>query len=68
MIKAVNMKGYKFGKLASRMYAGFGMLDTETDEFLSFDGFHPYVLDRKKVIQSCIDGGWTETMQRVAHA
>lgn len=49
MIKAVNMKGYKFGKLASRMYAGFGMLDTETDEFLSFDGFHPYVLDRKKL-------------------
>lgn len=56
MIKAVNMKSYKFGKRANIMYSGFGMLDTETNTFVSFDGVTPYVLTTKKIIQSCIDG------------
>lgn len=47
MIKAVNMKNYRFGKLASRAYMGFGMLDTETNTFCSFDGVNPYVLGKK---------------------
>lgn len=67
MIKAVNMKNYKFGKLANVRYSGFGMLDTETDTFVSFDGVTPYVLTTKKIIQSCIDGGWAETLKRAAH-
>ena len=68
MIKAVNMKNYKFGKLANIEYIGFGMLDTETNTFVSYDGFKPYVLERKKMIQSCIDAGWPATMKRVATA
>lgn len=68
MIKAVNMKNYRFGKLANRVYNGFGMLDTETNTFVSFDGVNPYVLTTKKYIQSCIDGNWAETLKRVAHA
>ncbi len=68
MIKAVNMKKYRFGKLANRQYIGFGMLDTEANEFFSFDGQNPYVLTTKKIIQSCIDAGWPETMKRVTHA
>lgn len=68
MIIAVNMKGYKFGKLANIRYSGFGMLDTETNTFVSFDGTTPYVLNTKKLIQSCIDGGWAETLKRAAHA
>lgn len=66
MIKAVNMKNYRFGKNGSRAYKGFGIIDTETNTFASFDGFHPYVLAQKKYIQSCIDGGWVETLDRVA--
>ena len=66
MIKAVNMKNYRFGKLANIMYKGFGMLDTETNSFVSFDGKTPYVLTTKKIIQSCIDGGWAEKLERVA--
>lgn len=68
MIKAVNMKNYRFGKLANRAYIGFGMLDTETNTFCSFDGVNPYVLEKKKIIQSCIDAGWPETLKRAAHA
>lgn len=67
MIKAVNMKNYKFGKGANARYSGFGMLDTETNTFVSFDGVTPYVLNTKKVIQSCIDAGWPETLGRAAH-
>lgn len=62
MIKAVNMKNYRFGKLANAFYTGFGMLDTDTEKFVSLDGIHPYVLGRKKVIQSIIDGGSVEHM------
>ena len=68
MIKAVNMKGYRFGKLANIEYKGFGMLDTETNTFVSFDGVRPYVLTTKKIIQSCIDAGWASDMKRAAHA
>ncbi|MCH5340094.1 MAG: hypothetical protein J1E01_01375 [Acetatifactor sp.] len=68
MIKAVNMKTYRFGKLANIRYSGFGMLDTETNTFVSFDSVTPYVLDTKKIIQSCIDAGWPETLKRVAQA
>lgn len=65
MIKAVNMKGYRFGKLGNIEWKGYAMLDTDTNEFLSIDGFKPYVLTRKKYIQSCIDGGWASDMKRV---
>ena len=36
MIKAVNMKSYRFGKYGNIEYHGFGMLDTETDSFCFF--------------------------------
>lgn len=68
MIIAVNMKNYKFGKSANIMYKGFGILDTETDSFISLDGFHPYTLDRKCLIQGCIDANWPASLKRVAHA
>lgn len=69
MIKAVNMKGYEFGgKGYSFIMEGFGMLDTETDKFVSHDGRIPYVLRSKKLVQSCIEAGWPETFpKRVAH-
>ena len=66
-MKAVNMKNYRFGKYANKWYIGFGILDEETNTFASFDGKHPYVLPRKKIIQSCIDAGWPETLQRVGY-
>ena len=65
MIKAINMKNFRFGKLGNRQYIGFGMYDTDTEMFLSLDGIHPYVLRTKKIIQSCIDGGWPATMKQV---
>ena len=66
MIKAINMKNFRFGKLGNQQYIGFGMYDTDTEMFLSLDGVQPYVLRTKKIIQSCIDGGWPETMKQVA--
>lgn len=68
MIKAVNMEKYRFGKLGNKGYVGFGMLDTKTDTFVSLDGFNPYVLRKKRIIQLCIDECQPETMKRVAHA
>lgn len=68
MIKAVNMKNYRFGKNANQYYIGFGMLDTETNTFVSLDGIHPYVLGTKKIIEACIAGDWAATLERVAHA
>lgn len=65
MIKAVNMKGYRFGKTGSIRYVGFGMLDEESNSFFSFDGKTPYVLPVKKIIQSCIDAGWQGSMVAV---
>lgn len=65
MIKAVNMKTFRFGKLGNSYYIGFGMYDTDTEKFLSLDGIQPYVLRTKKTIQSCIDGGWPATMKQV---
>lgn len=61
MIKAVNMEGYKFNKGAAIVhYVGYGIIDTDTNKFYSADGKKPYVLARKKYIQSCIDGGWVK--------
>lgn len=66
MLKAVNMKGYKFGTKGYKFSMnGFGMVNPETNEFASFDGKVPYVLRTKKLIESCIDGGWPEKMLRV---
>lgn len=67
MIKAVNMKNYKFKRGSYTVwYVGFGILDTETNEFLSMDGKNPYVLNTKKIVQSCIDAGWTAKMTGIA--
>lgn len=68
MIKAVNMKNFRFGKAGNVRYVGFGMLDTETNDFVSFDGCTPYVLKTKKLIESCIAAEWPETMKRAQHA
>lgn len=69
MLKAINIKGYRFGRNANQWYSdGFAMLDTETDTFVSLDGFTPYILRTKKLVQACIDAGWPETMKRVAHS
>lgn len=65
MIKAVNMKNFRFGKNGNVEYIGFGMWDEETNEFCSFDGFRPYVLAKKKYIDSCIAADWAETLKRV---
>lgn len=66
MLKAVNMKGYKFGEKGCKFFLkGFGMIDTETNEFASFDGKIPYVLSTKKLVESCIVSGWAERMLRV---
>ena len=65
MIKVVNAKNYRFGKLANMWYEGFIMINTETNEAYSFDGVHPYVLRLKKVMQSCLDGEWYKTMKTV---
>lgn len=65
MIKAVNIKPYRFGKLGNMAYSkGFAMLDTDTNEFLSADGKFPYVLETKKIIQSCIDAGWEDILRK----
>lgn len=61
------MKKYRFGKNSNIEYIGFGMIDTETDKFLSLDGFKPYVLATKKIIQGCISGGWSDTMKQVSY-
>lgn len=60
MLKAVNIKGYRFGKNADRYFArGFAILDTETGDFLAYPASGiPYILDTKKVIQSCIDSNF----------
>lgn len=67
MIKAVNIKGYKFGNGVYKFFfsAGFAMMDTDTNEFLSMDGVRPYVLRTKKLVNSCIDGEWPKKMLRV---
>ena len=69
-MKAVNMKGYKFSTSGGFKFtiSGFGILDEETGTFASFDGRTPYVLRSKKLIQSCIEAGWTESMKRVTPA
>lgn len=68
MMKAVNMKGYKFGSGSYKFTMnGFGMFDTETEEFVSFDGKIPYVLRTKKLTEICIEGKWPEKLKRVKH-
>lgn len=68
MIKAVNMNGYKFGKLSNIQCKGFGMLDTETDMFVSFSGILPCVYGTKKLVQEFIDAGFPDQVKkRVAH-
>ena len=67
MIKAVNMKGYRFGKLGSWSYKGFGMLDTDTNSFISQCGRHPWTFDRKKDAQRIIDEeSWIYGLKRAA--
>lgn len=66
-MKAVNMKNYKFGKLGNTYYEGFGILDTETNSFVSLDGIHPYVLAKKSIIQICIDDNLLGETKRVAY-
>lgn len=68
MIKAVNMKNYRFGRRANISYSGFGMLDTDSDTFVSFNGVTPYVLTIKKTIEACILADWPSTLKRAAHA
>ena len=65
MLKAVNMKNYRFGELKNIMFVGFGIIDTQTNEFVSLDGNTPYVLDTKKIVQSVIDANCCDTMERV---
>ncbi len=68
MIKAVNVKNYRFGKRGNTAYIGFAMLDTDTDTFVSLDGIKPYVLTTKKLVESCIIAEWPATLRRVQHA
>lgn len=65
MIKVVNVKNYRFGKLANSWYEGFAMVNTETNEVYSYDGKHPYVLKTKKIMQSCFDNEWYKHMPTV---
>ena len=67
MLKAVNMKNYRFGKKANIGAYGFGILDEETNTFVSLEGFRPYCLRTKKIMQSIIDSGWCDQMERVAY-
>lgn len=66
-MKAVNMKNYKFEKEATTsIYMGYGILDEETNTFVSLDGVHPYVLCKKSTAQTCINGALDlETCERV---
>ena len=67
IIKVVNMKNYKFGALGNIWYRGFGMLDTETNSFVSFTGFEPCVYAKKKLVQSFVDSGWPLGQKRIAY-
>lgn len=66
MIKVINVKNYYFGKCFNKFYTGraFGIIDTETNMFASFDGETPYVLDTKRIMQSVLDAeNWIGTMK-----
>lgn len=62
MLKAVNMKAYRFGKLGNIRYTGFGILNTESGKFLAHNG-HPYVLRTKLLAQNCIDNHFENIMR-----
>lgn len=66
MYKVVNMRNYRFGALKNIMYIGFGILDMSNNTFVSYDGFEPYVIDKKYIMQSVVDADWPATMKRVA--
>jgi hypothetical protein len=68
MIKVVNARDYDLGESQHGYfldYWGFIMLNTETSEAYSFDGVYPYVLKKKKVMESCVSGEWYKTMKTV---
>lgn len=67
MIIAVNMKDYRFGKLANITYSGFGLLDTATGLFVSHDGRRPYVLNSKHTI-AAMAAELAPIFGRVAHS
>lgn len=62
MLKAVNMKNYRWGAIE---WVGFGIIDTETKRFVTVDGIRPYVLATKKIMQSVIDCGWAATCHTI---
>lgn len=66
-MKAVNMKKYEFKKESTTsIYMGYGILDEETNTFVSLDGVHQYVLCKKSTAQTCINGALDlETCERV---
>lgn len=69
-MKAVNMKNYKFATKGSNIYMmkGFGMYDETTGTFVSHNGQFPYVLETKKMVESCIAAGFDEIFTaRIAH-
>lgn len=68
MIKAVNAYNYYIGESQHGIYlsyTGFIMVNTETSEAYSFDGVYPYVLKKKKVMESCVTAEWYKTMKTV---
>ena len=66
MYKVVNMKNYRFGTLKNIQYVGFGIINLDTNTFVSLDGFKPYVLDRKYIMQSVVDSGCCEDLKKVS--
>ena len=66
MYKVVNMKNYRFGNLNNIQYVGFGIINLDTNTFVSLDGFKPYVLDRKYIMQSVVDSGCCEDLKKVS--
>lgn len=63
-MRAVNMKNYKFGSAIKWGFTkGFGMYDEERNEFVSADGKIPYVLDTKKLVESCISAGFADSFK-----
>lgn len=66
MYKVVNMKNYRFGNLNNIQYVGFGIINLDTNTFVSLDGIKPYVLDRKYIMQSVVDSGCCEDLKKVS--
>ena len=66
MYKVVNMKNYRFGSLKNKQYVRFGIINLDTNTFVSLDGFKPYVLDRKYIMQSVVDSECCEDLKKVS--